>query len=210
MSAWTQERVTRVYDRLAPLYDLWSAPMERLGLERKRRRLLAQARGRVLEAGIGTARNLDCYPAETELSGIDISPRMIERARRRASRLGREVDFRVADVTALPFAAGAFDTTTATCLFCSVPDPVAGLRELGRVTRPEGRVLLLEHVRPAGRLAGALADAVSPLTARLFGPSLNRRTEEHVREAGLEPVEVRRDGIWREIVARPAGDRDPA
>jgi ubiquinone/menaquinone biosynthesis C-methylase UbiE len=78
------------------------------------------------------------------------------------------------------------------------------LRELARVVKPDGQLLLLEHVRPESRLGGLLADLASPLTARLFGPSVNRRTEENARAAGLELVEVRRDGIWREIVARKA------
>lgn len=198
-----QARVTGVYDRLAPIYDLWNAPMEWLGLRAKRRRLLGQAGGAVLEAGIGTGRNLDFYADDVRLTGIDVSAKMLAGARRRAGRLGRDVELRQADVTALPFPDGAFDTATAACLFCSVPDPVAGLRELGRVTRADGQVLLLEHVRPAGRFTGAIADAVSPLTARLFGPALNRRTEESARAAGLELLEVRRDRIWREIVARP-------
>lgn len=197
-----QEAVTRRYDRLAPLYDLCNGPMELLGLRARRRRLLARARGRVLEAGVGTGRNLGYYPAGLELTGIDVSARMLARARRRAQQLPSQVELRQADVQTLPFAEASFDTVSAGCLFCSVADPVQGLRELARVLKPDGQLLLLEHVRPESRLGGLLADLLSPLSRRLFGPSLNRRTEENARAAGLELVEVRRDGIWREIVAR--------
>lgn len=197
-----QDRVTRRYDRLAPLYDICNAPMELFALRARRRRLLARARGRVLEAGLGTGRNLDYYSPGVELTGIDVSERMLERARRRAASAGRAIDVRQADVRRLPFPDGSFETVTATCLFCSAVDPIAGLAELRRVVTPEGQVLLLEHVRPRNRILGLLADLVSPLSRRLFGPSLNRRTEENALAAGLELVEVRREGIWREVVAR--------
>ena len=206
-----QERVTRRYERLARFYDVCNAPMELAGLRTRRRRLLGLACGRVLEAGIGTGRNLEYYPPGVELSGIDVSARMLERARRRARELGREAELHRADVQELPSEEGTFDTIVATCLFCSAAHPVRGLAELRRVVKPEGRILLLEHVRPRNPVLGLLADLVSPLTRRLFGPSLNRRTEENARAAGLELVEVRRDGIWREIVARPvSGDAQAA
>ena len=196
--------MTRRYERLAPLYDLCNGPMELLGLRARRGRLFARARGRVLEAGIGTGRNLAHYPQGVELTGIDVSARMLARARRRAQAAGQTVELQEADVQRLPFEPASFDTVAAACVFCSVADPVQGLRELARVVKPDGLLLLLEHVRPESRLGGLLADLASPLSRRLFGPSLNRRTEENARAAGLELVEVRRDGIWPEIVARKA------
>lgn len=200
-----QTGVTRRYERLAPVYDLCNGPMEWLGLASRRSRLLGRARGRVLEAGIGTGRNLEHYPGGTSLVAVDVSKRMLGRARRRAERLGRNVRLERADVQRLPFRDGAFDTVVATCLFCSVPDPVQGLAELRRVARkPDGQVLLLEHVRPRGRLLGSLSDLLSPVTRRLLGFNLNRRTEQNVIASGLEIAEVRRRGIWREVVARPA------
>lgn len=95
----------------------------------------------------------------------------------------------------------------AACVFCSVTDPVRGLAEVGRVVKPGGQVLLLEHVRPRNRFLGALADALSPITRRLCGFNLNRRTEENAAAAGLHLLEVRRGGIWREIVGG-RGTRD--
>lgn len=196
-----QPRVTRRYDRLARVYDLHNEPMELFGLAARRRRLVRLARGSALEVGIGTGRNLEHYQGDVRLTGIDISPRMLERARRRAVRLGRDVDLGLADVQHLPFPDGSFDTIVAACVFCSVPDPVRGLVELGRVAKPGGTMLLLEHVRPRNRAVGWLADLLSPVTRRVFGFNLNRRTEENVAAAGLEIREVRRQGIWREMEA---------
>ncbi|MFA5787728.1 MAG: class I SAM-dependent methyltransferase [Actinomycetota bacterium] len=199
-----REVVARRYDRLAWLYDAYNAPMEISGVRTMRRRLLSQARGLVLEVGIGTGRNLDHYPPEVRVVGIDIAQRMLDRARRTAERLGREVRLEQSDVQRLPFADRSFDTAVATCVFCSVPDPVAGLRELRRVVKPDGQVLLVEHVRPRGWLLGRLSDVVSWATRRMFGFNANRRTEDNVVAAGFEILDVRRHGVWREIVARPA------
>lgn len=199
-----QAQVTRRYDRLASVYDFYNAPFEWMVFSRKRRRLLSRARGLVLEAGIGTGLNFRHYRPDVRLVGIDVSPRMLRRAERRAARARGGVRLERADVHRLPFGDGAFDTAVATFLFCSVPDPVRGLSELRRVVGPGGHVLLLEHVRPRNRLLGWLSDALSPATRVLGGFNLNRRTEDNILAAGLEFVAVRRRGIWREIVARPA------
>ena len=202
-----QTRVTRRYDRLASLYDICDAPMERMGTRRRRRRLIARAEGRVLEVGVGTAKNLQHYPGGVRLSGIDLSKQMLQRASRRARRLGIPMDLECADGHHMPHPDETFDTTVATCVFCSVADPIGGLRELGRVTKRDGRILLLEHVRPRNRLLGRLADAVTVLTRRIFGFRANRRTEENVTAAGLRVVDIRREGIWREIAAGPSTAR---
>jgi SAM-dependent methyltransferase len=114
-----------------------------------------------------------------------------------------QVDLQVADIEQLPYPDASFDTVTAACVFCSVDDPVRGLREAARVVRPGGQVLLQEHVRPRGQVLGKFTDLISPLTCRLFGPEFNRPTERNVEAAGLRIVAVRRQGILREIVATP-------
>ena len=198
-----QTAVMHRYDRLAWLYDIYNAPME-LGTRRKRRRLLQKAGGSVLEVGIGTGRNLAYYPRGVELTGIDIASRMLARARRRAGSLGLSAALLEGDGRALAFEDDVFDTTVGTCVLCSVADPDAVVREMVRVTRPGGSILLLEHVRPRQRALGWLSDAATVLTRRLFGFRANRRTEEVVAAAGMEITEVTRAGIWREIVGRPS------
>ncbi len=202
-AATAQQRVTERYDRMARFYDVMNAPMERGTALARRQRVIARARGDVLVVGAGTGRNLRLYPAGVRVVATDVSLLMLERARRRAAELPMDVRFEVADVQALPYADASFDTVVATCVFCSVPDPVRGFRELRRVVRPDGQLLFIEHVRPSNPVLGKLADVASIMTVRLMGPAMNRRTEENMAAAGLRIVERRADGVWREIVAAP-------
>lgn len=199
------------YDRQALRYDRRQGRLE--GMQRPwRRRLWDQVSGpRVLEVGAGTGLNMPFWPRHLEITACDLSPRMLERARRRAADLGLTADLRVGDAQALEFADDSFDTAVATCVFCSVPDPVQGLRELGRVVRPWGQILLLEHVRPENPLLGLIADLLTPLFVRLTGANLNRRTLDNIRAAGLriESVEdLAMAGMFQFIVASPGGSRE--
>ena len=179
-------REQKTYDRHSRWYDLTQWPMETFGLGRLRRRLWDQVQGqRVLEVGVGTGRNLPYYPAQSRVVAIDLSPGMLRRAVKRAERMGRQVDFALADAQRLPFREGSFDTITATCVFCSVPDPVQGLRELRRVSRREGSTLLLEHVRARNPFLGKVMDWLNPLSLRFQGVNINRDTVRNVKLAGL-------------------------
>lgn len=201
-----QDVVTARYDRIARFYDLFDKPMDLMGVRNRRTRLLQQAHGRTLEVGVGTGRNLGLYSDGVDLTGIDVSENMLARAKRVAATVDIDATLEIADVHELPYADGSFDTVVATCVFCSVADPIAGLTEVERVVHPDGQVLLLEHVRPRNSILGWLADRLAPAVSRLIGPDINRRTEDNVVAAGLEITDVRRWGVWREIQARPTPD----
>jgi len=97
-----------------------------------------------------------------------------------------QIDLQEMDIQHLEFADHAFDTVFATFVFCSVPDPVAGLRELRRVCKPDGKLLLLEHMRPANPVLGFIFDVFNPLIVRIIGANINRRTVENIRQAGWQ------------------------
>jgi len=178
------------YERIAPLYDLLDLPFE-FSRYRKIRHLLFQGlTGRVLDAGVGTGRNIQFYPPEAEVVGIDISPAMLARAERRRLSLGADVELRQMDVADLEFEDQSFDAAVATFLFCVLPEDVQvpALREIGRVVKSGGTIRLLEYVRPRGALRRAVTRLWEPWVAWAYGASFDRRTEEHVPEAGLELV----------------------
>lgn len=191
------------YDRIAAIYDLMETLMERIA-KGWRRLLWAQAEGeRILEVGVGTGKNMPYYPKDLKITAIDLSAKMLRRARRRAEREGVELELLQMDAQALDFPDKSFDTMVASFVFCSVPDPVRGLRELGRVAKQ--KILLLEHMRPENPWLGKLFDLFNPLIVCLFGFNINRRTLENIRRAGLE-IEGAQDldkmGIVKLIVAR--------
>ena len=179
------DRTRRRYDRLAFAYDFFEAPLERFRFAAWRQRLRERITGpRVLEVGVGTGKNFPYYPSGVTSTGIDLSPRMLARARRKGAMLHFPVDLYQMDVRNLAFPDHCFDTVFATFVFCSVADPVAGLRELLRVCKPKGRLLLLEHMRPKNPLPALFFDALNPLVVRLMGANINRRTMENIRSAG--------------------------
>ena len=194
------------YNRIAFLYDLMEAPMERLRFASWRRKLMDRIAGpTALEVGVGTGKNLIFYPDGLDITAIDLSPRMLERARKRANKLNLNVNLQEMDVEHLNFADDSFDTVFATFVFCSVPDPIAGLQELRRVCKPDGKLLLLEHMRPENFVLGLIFDLFNPIIVRMMGANINRRTINNIRQAGwqIKAEECFSSDIVRMIEAAP-------
>ena len=185
-----QNPTRKRYDRLAFFYDFLETPVERFKFTFWRRKLVnrinVEEDAQVLEAGVGTGKNIPYYPPGVKVTAIDLSPRMLERAKRRAFSLKVPVTFHIMDVQHLAFPDRFFDSVFATFVFCSVPDPVDGLKELRRVCKPRGRLLLLEHMRPETPVLGLFFDILNPVVVRMMGANINRRTMDNVRTAGWQ------------------------
>lgn len=185
-------KVLRAWERGAATYDRKISKFERGQLAGGREWLGARARGRVLEVAIGTGRSLPHYPTGVTITGVDLSPAMLERARTRAAELGVDVTLRTADAELLPFDDGSFDTVLCALSLCTIPDPRAAIREMHRVLAPGGTLLLMDHIRsswPPIRAGQWLAEQFS---IRISGEHLTRRHRDAVIEAGFELVESER------------------
>jgi ubiquinone/menaquinone biosynthesis C-methylase UbiE len=196
----------RRYDRLAIFYDYMEAPMEWLHFASWRARLRDRLVGyHILEVGVGTGKNFSYYLNGAKISAIDISPRMLKRACKRADSLGVDVNLMEMDVQQLAFPDHYFDAVFATFVFCSVPDPVLGLQELRRVCKPWGKLVLLEHMRPENTALGLLFDLLNPVVVRMMGANINRRTIDNIRIAGwnIQVEEHLASDVVRWIEAEP-------
>ncbi len=173
-----------------------------------RQKLWALVHGsRVLEVGVGTGKNMPYWPRDANVTAIDLTPGMLDRARQRGAELHLKADLRLGDVQALDFPDASFDTAVATFVFCSVPDPILGLRELRRVVKPGGQIILLEHMRSRNELVGKIMDVFNPLVVRIMGVNINRRTLENVQKSSLtmeRGEDLALGGIVKLIVAHNA------
>lgn len=184
------------WDWLSLTYDLMTFGEDRRQGGEKRR-LFAKISGRTLLVSVGTGNDLKYLPPDRDVVAIDISPRMMDRARTKARRTGGGVGLVLSDVERLAFADRSFDTVLAVCTFCSVPHPLDGLQEVYRVLKPGGRLLMFEHVRSKIGPFALVLDFMTFLT-RQFGPDLNRDTVGNVLQAGFRLE--REENVYLDIV----------
>ncbi|MDD5461489.1 MAG: class I SAM-dependent methyltransferase [Methylococcales bacterium] len=179
------------YDRLAPYFDGLEAVMEGLFFKSWRKQLWAKVDGRhILEVGAGTGKNFGYYPADARITAIDFSSKMLEQAMQKSKRKNIPVDLSLMDVQSLCYADNSFDTVIASFVFCSVPLPLKGLKELYRVCKPGGQVLLLEHVLSSNRVLAKAMNFINPAVVALVGANINRDTVKNVKGCPFESVRV--------------------
>jgi ubiquinone/menaquinone biosynthesis C-methylase UbiE len=201
----TAREISEKYNRFARWYDWLEGIPDLLGVSSLRRSLLQRASGTVLEVAIGTGKNLSFYSEGCRITTVDISPEMLNVARQRAAKLSLPDWFAVVDAENLPFRDKSFDTVVSSLSTCTFPRPVNALREISRVCRPDGRILLLEHGRSDREWLGRWQDRHADKFAKPLGCHWNREPLRLVHKAGLKVNDARRVffGVFHQIEAEP-------
>lgn len=204
MSSRDQARLRRHWDKHSKSYDRQMGFADRKFFGDTREWVCGQAAGEVLEVAIGTGLNLRWYPDDVRLTGIEFSPAMLAQARRRVAEGDRRVDLRLGDAQELAFADESFDTVVCTFSLCAIPDERAALREMVRVLRPGGRLLLADHVASTSPAVRVLQHVVEFVTIRTGEEHYTRRPILLVRDAGLtvEHADRFKLGIVERLSAR--------
>ncbi len=189
--------VARVYENLAWVYDLTFGPALHPGRVDAIRRMAIKPGDRVLEVGVGTGINAALYPRDCTVTGVDFSSSMLEKAHDRIARKGvRNVRLLEMDAANMKFADDTFDIVYAPYVISVVPDPVAVTREMYRVCRPGGRIVILNHFRSKSRLGSWLEKIIAPFTLYL-GFKSDLDLPAFLVQADLKPVSIEKVNIPR-------------
>ena len=191
------EKIKQRYNRISGFYDFLEKPMESM-FSKHRERMLKNARGKVLEVGAGTGKNFQYYPDDVEVTAIDFSPEMVKIASSKATKLKNIKNVIEMDAEHMVFNDDTFDTVVTSCVFCSVPQPVQGLKEIRRVCKNGGKILMLEHVKSSNPVLAPLMDILNPIPLHIYGANINRNTVENIRKAGFQNIFV--EDLWLDIV----------
>jgi phosphatidylethanolamine/phosphatidyl-N-methylethanolamine N-methyltransferase len=189
--------VTRVYEKLASVYDFTFGPTLHPGRVDAIRRMSIKPGDRVLEVGVGTGINVDLYPRTCSVTGVDLSGPMLEKARDRVARTGvRNVRLLQMDAANLKFADDSFDIVYAPYVISVVPDPGAVTREMHRVCRPGGRIVILNHFRSQNPVGAWMEKIIAPAT-KYLGFKSDLDLPAFLVQAGLEPVSIEKVNVPR-------------
>lgn len=175
------------------VYDSLMGPLERRGFGQIRKKLMQKACGEVLEIGSGTGVNFPYYERAQKVTAIEPEPFMRELSLPRARNASVPIEVIPAKAEELPFPDDYFDTVVCTLVFCTIPYPKKALEEIRRVCKPEGQILLFEHVKIEQPLLGQLQEWLTPVWKRLCdGCHLNRNTLQLVKQAGFKVTALQR------------------
>ncbi|HJZ71556.1 MAG TPA: methyltransferase domain-containing protein [Vicinamibacterales bacterium] len=189
--------VARVYENIAWGYDLVFGPTLHPGRVHAIKRMAIKPGDRVLEVGVGTGINADLYPPDCAVTGIDLSSSMLEKARERVARKGlRNVRLLQMDAANLKFADDSFDIVYAPYVISVVPDPVAVTREMRRVCRPGGRIVILNHFRSNNPVMAWLERMISPFTVHV-GFKSDLDLPAFLAQAELKPQAIQKVNVPR-------------
>lgn len=200
------EDVRRHYDQEAATYQSGEGFKVLLGEKRLRRQLFSTARGKILDVACGTGENFPYFPAGSDVTAIELSAAMLEQAKVRARKLGLQANFQQMNAQQLEFEDNSFDTVTSALSTCTFPDPIMALREMGRVCKPDGRILLFEHGLARYRWMANYQHRKAQQQYDSQACRWNQNPFQLVTDAGLTLVSTNRAllGIYYIIEAAPA------
>jgi ubiquinone/menaquinone biosynthesis C-methylase UbiE len=183
------DRTRKKWDTFAKIYEWNTFGAERRWAARKVKLFSHMGDSRILFLAVGTGGDFQHFPAGKDIVGIDISPKMLEKAASKAHKYKGKIELQEMDAHQLTFPDETFDQVFTSCTFCSVPDPVDGLKELKRVLRPGGELRMFEHTISRHFPFRQMQNIMNPLAEKL-GPSMNRDTVANVKKAGFTIKEV--------------------
>jgi len=188
----TTTRSKKKYNRIARFYDLHSKLAERIWFTKWRNKFILPLKGKILEVGIGTGKNIGYYNKEAEVVGIDFSEKMLQIAKEKLVKSGkRNITLKQRDVENLKFKDNSFDYVVTTCVFCSVPNPTKGLEEIRRVLKPTGKLIMIEHVLSKNPVIALIEYVLNPITKLFMGVNINRNTKQNIIQTGMRIAEDR-------------------
>lgn len=197
--------VVSKYNRIAAVYDLMELPIEIFLYGRWREEALSNLKGRVLEIGVGTGRNLKYYPSGALVTGIDNSEGMLEKARKKAEGM-QNITLLLMDAEHMEFPDNTFDYVVTTFVLCSIPDPVRALKEMRRVLKPSGELIAIEHMRSKNSLIARIEDLINPIMFFFIGDDMTRNTVGNIKKAGFTITEEKNlafKDVFKKIRAKP-------
>lgn len=197
--------VVSKYNRISVIYDLIEAPVEISLYGKWRKEALSGLKGKILEVGVGTGRNLEYYPTGAEVTGIDNSEGMLDKARKKAKGM-KNITLVSMDAEHMDFPDNTFDYVVTTFVLCSIPDPVKALKEMKRVLKPSGELIAIEHMSSKNSLIANIEDLINPIMFFLIGDELTRNTVENIKKAGFTITEEKNlafKDVFKKIRAKP-------
>ncbi|MBC8233390.1 class I SAM-dependent methyltransferase [bacterium] len=194
-----KSQIQKNYTNLAGVFDRFERSLGRLLLGRLKHVLLAKMNGIVLEVAIGTGANMSYYPPNCRIYGIDLSLGMLKVAQKRIEHISYPVPLLLMDAENLAFTDNCFDTVLCTLALCTIPNPIQALREIKRVLKPGGKILLLEHVSNGSKYFKLFQALLAQRFLAKFGCHLQRQTVDNIRRAGFE-INLLQYHFWKIVV----------